>query len=156
MYEYCGCCSVAKSSPTLCDPIDCGTPGSFVLHYLLEFAQSHVCWGDDPIHPSHPLLSPSHPAFSFSQHLFPGSFTMSQLFSSGGQNIGTLVSASVLPMNVQGWFPLRLMGLISWQTKGLARVFSSTIQKHQFFSTQPSLCSSVTSVLDYWKNHSFD
>ena len=65
---------------------------------------------------------------------------MSQHFTSGGQSIGA--STSVLPMNIQGWFPLVMTGLISLQSKGLSRVFSSTIvQKHQFFSTQPSLWS---------------
>ena len=64
-----------------------------------------------------------------------GSFPMSQLFTSGGQRIGA--SASVLPMNIQGWFPLGLTGLISLQSKGLWRIFSSTIvQKHQLFSVQ--------------------
>ena len=63
-------------------------------------------------------------------------FTMSQPFVSGGQSIGT--SASVLSMNIQHWFPLTLTGLISLQSKGLSRVFSNTtVQKHQFFSTQP-------------------
>ena len=71
-----------------------------------------------------------------------GSFPMSQLFTSGGQSTGALASASVLPMN-QGWFPLRLTGLISFESKWLSRVFSSTtIWKHRFFSTQPSLWSS--------------
>ena len=68
------------------------------------------------------------------------SFPMSQLFTSGGQSIGA--SASVLPMNIQGWFPLGLTGLISLQSKGLSRVFSSTaIWKHQFLSAQTSLWS---------------
>ena len=68
----------------------------------------------------------------------PGSFPVSQLFASGGQNIGA--SASVLPMNTQGWSPLRLTGWISLQSTGLSRIFSSTtIQKHQFFGAQPSL-----------------
>ena len=71
-----------------------------------------------------------------------GSFPMSQFFSSGGQSIGTSVSASVLPMTIQGWFPLELTGLQSLLSKGLSRVFSNTTaQKHQFFSTQPSLWS---------------
>ena len=77
--------------------------------------------------------------------IFPtsGSFPMSQLFASGGQSIGALASASVLPMNIQGWFPLGLTGLISLLSKGLPRVFSSTtVWKHQFFSAQPSLWSS--------------
>ena len=82
----------------------------------------------------------------FSSHLQPfpasGSFPMSQFFASGGQNIGVSVSASVLPMNIQDWFPLGLTGLISLQSKGLSRVFSNTtVQKHQFFGTQLSLWS---------------
>ena len=83
---------------------------------------------------------------TFSSYLqsFPASesFLMSQLFTSGGQSIGASASASFLPMNIQGWFPLGLMGLISLLSKGLSRVFSSTtVWKHQFFSTQPSLWS---------------
>ena len=67
---------------------------------------------------------------------------MSQLFTSGGQSTEASASASVLPMNIQGWFPLGLTGLISLQSKRFSRVFSSTtIQKHQFFGTQPSLWS---------------
>ena len=64
---------------------------------------------------------------------------MSWLFSLGDQSIGVSASASVLPMNIQGWFPLGLTGLLSLQFKGLSRVFSSvTVQKHQFFWAQPS------------------
>ena len=71
-----------------------------------------------------------------------GSFPMSGLSSSGGQSIGA--SATVLPINIQGWLPLGLTGLISLLSKGLSRVFSSTtIWKHQFFSTQPSLLSNT-------------
>ena len=71
-----------------------------------------------------------------------GSFPVSQLFASGGQSFGTSALASVFPMNIQSWFPLGLTGLISLLSKGRSRVFSSTtIWKHQFFSTQPSLCS---------------
>ena len=71
-----------------------------------------------------------------------GSFPVSWLFESCGQSIGTSSSASVLPMNIQGWFPLGLTGFISLQSKGLSRVFSSTtVQKHHFFGGQPSLWS---------------
>ena len=97
--------------------------------------------------------------FSSCSQSFPasGPFPKSQLFISGGQNIGASASASVLPVNIQGWFPLGLTGLISLQSKGLSRVFSSiTIWKHQFFGAQPSYCPAVTSVHDYWKNHSSD
>ena len=91
----------------------------------------------------HPTISSSVVPFSCFQS-FPvlESFLVSQLFTSGSQNIGALASASVFPMNIQGWFPLRLTSLISLLSKGLTRKFSSTtIQKHQFFSTQPSLWS---------------
>ena len=76
--------------------------------------------------------------------IFPSirSFQMSQLFTSGGQSIGVSASTSVLPMNPQDWFPLAWTGWISLQSKGLSRVFSNTtVQKHQFFSTQLSLSS---------------
>jgi len=74
---------------------------------------------------------------NLSQHQ---SFPMSQCFASGGQSIGASASASVFPMNTQGWFPLELTGWISLQSKGLSRVFfSTTVWKHQFFSAQPSL-----------------
>ena len=70
-------------------------------------------------------------------------FPMSWLFTSGGQSIGASASSSVLPMNIQGWFPLGLNGLTSLLSKGLSRIFSrNTIQKHQFFGAQPSLWSS--------------
>ena len=91
----------------------------------------------------HPTISSSLIPFSCHQS-FPasGSFLMSQPFTSGGQSIGALASASVLPMNIQDWFPLELTGLIL-QSKGPSRVFSNTtVQKHQFFGSQPSLWSS--------------
>ena len=82
---------------------------------------------------------------------------MSQLFASGGQSTRTSASASVLAMNIQGWFPLGLTGLISLQFKRFLRIFSSTtVQKHQFFSIQPSLWSNSPTIYDYWKNYSFD
>ena len=130
-------CSVAESCQILCDPMDCSTPGFSVLPYLLEFAQTDVHWVGDAIQTSHPL-SP----FSSCLQYFPasGSFPMSQLFTSGGQSIGASALASVLPMNIQGWSPLGLTGLISLLSKGLSRVFSkTTVQKHQFFGAQPSL-----------------
>ena len=92
----------------------------------------------------HPTISSSVIPFSCFQ-CFPasGSFLMSWLFASGGQSIGASASASVLPMNIQGLFHLGLTVLIFLQSKGLSRVFSSTtIQRHQFFGTQPSLWSS--------------
>ena len=104
-----------------------------------EFAQTHVHWIGDAIQPSHPLLSPSL-ALGLSQH--QGSFPMSRLFALGGQSIEASASASVLPNDIQGWFPSGLIGLISLQSKGLSRVFSNTIVwKDLFFGAQPSLWS---------------
>ena len=128
--------SVAQSCPTLCDPMDYSMPGFPVLHQLLELAQTDVHRVGDATgeRPSQPLSSPSPPAFNLSQH--QGLFQ----WVSGGQSIGISASASVLPINVQVWFPLELAGWISLQSKGLSRVFSNTtVHKHQFFSTQLSL-----------------
>ena len=85
---------------------------------------------------------------------------MSQFFASGGQIIGASASASVLPMNIQGWFPLELIGWISLQFKRLSRaLYNTTVQKHVFFSAWPSLWSSSHIYLyiqDYWEKNSFD
>ena len=131
--------SVAQSCPTLCDPMNHSTPGLPVHHQPLEFTQTHVPWVSDAIQPYHPLLSPI---------LLPSVFPSircspkSQLFASGGQSMEVSASASVLPMNIQDWFPLGLTGCISLQSKGLSRIFSNTtVPKHQFFGTQPSLWS---------------
>ena len=102
------------------------TPGFPVLHHLPEFAQTHVHWVNDAIQPSHLLSSPSPPAFSLSQH--------QGLFASGGQSTGDSASASVLPMNIQSWFPLGLTGLVSLLSKGLSRV--STVPSPKFFFLQ--------------------
>ena len=93
----------------------------------------------------HPTISSSVIPFSSCPQSFPasGSFLMSQFFESGDQSIGASTSASVFPMNIQDWFPLGWTGWISLQSKGLSTVFSNTtVQKHQFFGSQPSLWSS--------------
>ena len=92
----------------------------------------------------HPTISSSVVPFSSCPQSFPalGSFLMSQLFTSGSQSIGASASAPVLPMSIQGWFPLGLTGLIFLLSKGLSRVFSTTtVWRHRFFSAQPSLWS---------------
>ena len=92
----------------------------------------------------HPTISSSVVPFSSCLYSFPasGSFPVSQLFSSGGQSIGISASASVPPVNIQDWFPLRLTSLFSLQSKGFSRVFpNTTVQKHQFFGAQLSLWS---------------
>ena len=110
-------------------PCPCPTPGV----YSVSCPLSRWC---------HPTISSSVVSFYSFLQSFPASesFPMSQFFTSGGQNIGVLASASVLPMNTQYWLPLGWTGWISLQSKGLSRVFSNTtVQKHQYFCAQLSL-----------------
>ena len=130
-------CSLSKSCPTLCNIMDCSTPGFPVLLHLPEFAQTCGHWASDDIQPSHPLLSPF-PVFNIFQH--QSLFLWISCLPSGDQSIRA--SASGLPLNIQDLFPLGLTGWVSLQSKGLWRVFSNTIvQKHQFFGAQLSLWS---------------
>ena len=121
--------SVAQSCPALCDPMDCSTPGLPVHHQLPEFTQTHVHWVGDAISSS---------VVPFSSHLqsFPasGSSQMSQFFTSGSQSIGVSTSASVLPTNIQDWFPLGLDLLAVQET------LKSLLQHH----------SSKASILWHW------
>ena len=120
--------SVAQSCPTLCDPWTAACKASLSITKF-ELAQTHVHRVSDAIQPSHSLLSPSPPAFSLSQHQ---SFPVRQFLHPVPKVLG--VSVSVLPVDILGWFALGLTGLISFQSKGLSRVFSNTtIQKHRFF-----------------------
>ena len=107
----------------------------------------------------HPAISSSVIPFSSCSQSLPasGSFPMSQLFAWAGQSTGVSASASVLTMNTQDWSPLGWTGWISLQSKGLSRVFSNTtVQKHQFFSTQLSSQSNSHIHTYHWKNHSLD
>ena len=108
IFNICCCFSVAKLCPTLCDLMNCGMPGFSLHNYLHEFAQIHVHW-------CHPTISSSVTPFSSFPQFFPasGSSLVSQLFALSGQSIGASASASVLPMNIQVWFPLWLTDLIS-------------------------------------------
>ena len=149
------CCSVAQLYLTLCDPMDYSMPSFPVLHHLPELAQTHLHWVGDTIQPSHPL---SHPVLL--PHSFPasGSFLMGWLFASCGQSIGAGASAlaSILPLNIQDWFPLGLTDWIFLQLKGLSRVFSkTTVQKHQFFGAHLSLWSNFHIHTRLLKNHNF-
>ena len=128
--------SVTQSYPTLCDPMNCSMPGLPVHHQLPEFTQtcplSQWC---------HPVISSSVVPFSSCPQSLPASesFPMSQLFAWGGQSTGVPALASFLPKNTLVLFPLGWTDWISLQSKGLSRVFSNTtVQKHQFFSAQPS------------------
>ena len=126
--------AIAQSCPTLCNPMNCSMPGLPVHHQLPESRQTHVHWVSDAIQPSVIPFSSCPQSFQAS-----GSFPMSQLFAWGGQSIGVSASTSVLQMNTQDWSPLGRTGWISLQSKGFSRVFSNTtVQKHQFFSAQPS------------------
>jgi len=116
--------------------MDCSMPG-----FRVPSLSPRVCSNSHPLSQRcHPIISSSFVPFSYSQS-FPvsESFPVSWLFILGGQSIGASTSTSVLPINIQGWFPLGLTGLISLLSKRLSSVFSSiTVWKHQFFSTQPS------------------
>jgi len=127
--------SVTQLCPTFCDPVDGSTPGFPVHHHPIVYSNS--C----PVSVMLPTISSSVVPFSFCLQPFPasGSFQMSQYFASGGQSIGASASVSVITMNIQDRFPLEWTGWISLLPKGLSRVFSNTtVQKHQFFSTQLS------------------
>ena len=134
--------------------MDCGT-GFPDLHHLPELAQIHVHQVSDAIQASHPLSSPSPPAFNLSPQ--SGSFPVSQFFASGGQSIGASASASVLLMNISGLISFR----IDWfDLLAVQGTLKSLLQHH---SSKASIlwCSAffmvqLTSIYDYWKNHSFD
>ena len=122
--------SVAQSCLTLCNPMDCSTPGLPVHHQLPKLAQTHVHQVSDAIQPSHPLLSSSSPAFTLSQP--QGLFQWVSCLQTPKY---WSFSFSISPFSeYSGQLPLGLTGLISLQSKGLSRVFSNTtVQKHQFF-----------------------
>ena len=147
--------SVAQSCLTLCNPMDCSTPGRLPCPSPTPRACSNSC-------PSsrwcHPTISSSVIPFASCLQSFPASvsFPMSQLLSSGGQSIGASASASVLPMNIQGWFPLGLTGLISLLSKGLSRVFPASHFENMNSSVLSLLYGpALTSLRSYWKNHNF-
>ena len=118
-----------------------------------------ACSNSCPSRRCHPTISSSVLPFSFCLQSFPtsGSFPMSQFFAQGGQNIGVSVSTSVLPMNIQDWFPLGWTGWISLQSKGLSRVFSnikaSVLRHSAFFIVQlshPYMTTGKTIALTRW------
>ena len=139
-FFYKPCCSVAKSPPTLCNPMKRIMPRFPALHNLLELVPTHVRRVGDAIQLSHPLFP-----LSSCPQFFPASESspMSWFFTSCGQRIGDSASVLVFPMNIQGWIPLGLTGLISLLSKGFSRVFGAgtTVWKHQFFTVQHSLWS---------------
>ena len=148
---------VAQLCPTLCDTMDCSMPGIPVHHQLPGFTQTYVHQVGDAIQPSHPLLSPSPPAFNLSEH--QGLFQWVSSSHLVAKILGVSASASVFPMNIQDQFPIGWIGWISLMSKWLSRVFSN-IQHH---SSKASIlhCSAffsptLTSIHNSWKNHSLD
>ena len=130
--------SVAQLCPTLCDP-----HGLQHARPPCPSLNPRACSNSCPLSQwCHPAISSSAVPFSSCPRSLPASesFPMNQFFTSGGQSIGVSASASVLPMNIQCWFPLGLIGLISLQSKGLS---NTTVQKHQFFGAQLSLWSNA-------------
>ena len=126
--------------------MDCSTPGFPVHHQLLELAQTHVHQVGDAIQPSHPLWSHSPPTFNLSQHqgLFQWDISSHQV----AKVLEASASTSVLPMNIQNWFPLGLTGLILQSNRLSSILSNTTVQKHQFFSTQ--LSSQSNSHIHTW------
>ena len=123
--------SVSQLCPTYCDPMDCSTPGFPVHHQLSEVTQTHVHWVGDAIQPSHPLSSPSPPAFNLSQH--QGLFR----WVSSSHQVARVLEFQLQYQSFQWIFRT---SSISLQSKGFQRVFSNTIvRKHEFFSPQLSL-----------------
>ena len=142
--------SVAQLCPTLCNPMNCSMPGLPVHQQLREFTQTHVHPVSDAIQPAHPLSFPSPPAPNPSQHQ-----SLFQRVNSLHEVAKVLVSAlaSFLPKKSEGWSPSEWTGWICLQSKGPSRVFSNTtVQKHQFFSTQISSHSNSHIHTYHWKN----
>ena len=158
---FCGCSAfkanfVQSLSSTLYSTMDCSIPGFPVLLKLPESAQTHVHWVNDATQPSHPLLSPSPPALNLSQH--QGLFQC-QFFVLDGQSFRASVSTSVLPMNIQGWFPLGLTGLsiVQGALKSLLHHHSlkaSILQHSAFFMVQipHEYMTTGKIVLERWKS----
>ena len=147
------CCSAVQSCPSLWDPMDCSTPGFPVLHHLLEFAQTHAHWVCDAIPPSHPLLPPSLPAFNLSQH--HGRFQ----WAGSSHQVAKAVELQHQHQSFQWIF--RVDFLWDWLDWSLcsprdSQESSLTPQFESINSLALSTvyCLTLTSVHDYWKNHS--
>ena len=129
--------SLAQSCTTLCDPMDCSTPGLPIHHQLLELAQIHVHWVGNAILPSHPLLSPSPPAFTLSKHQGLFQWVRSSHQVAKYWSFTFSISPSC---EYSGLISLRMGWLNLLAVQGTLRVFSNTtVQKHQFLDTQFSL-----------------
>ena len=148
--------SVAQSCPTLCDPMDCSTPGLPVHHQLPELVAVYsdsfpLSWW------CHSTISSSVVPFSSCPKSFPasGSFQMSQFFALGGQSIGVSASASVLPMNIQDWSPLGWIGWISLHPRASQESSPAPVQSFHSLTFSFPYSPALTSTHDHWKNHGF-
>ena len=138
---------VTQSCPTICNPMNCSTPGLPVHHQLPDFTQTHVHRVGNAIQPSHPLSSPSPPDPNPSQH--QGLFKWVSSSHQVAKVLEFQLQQSVLPKNTQDWSHLGWTGWISLQSKGLSKVFcNTTVQKHPFFGTQ--LSSQSNSHIHTW------
>ena len=136
-HQFCFSSVQSLSGVWLCHPMNRSTPGLPVHHQLPEFTQTHVHWVCDAIQPSHPGSSPSPPAPNLSQH--QSLFQWVNSSHEVSQSTGVSALASFLPKKSHGWSSLEWTGWISFQSKGLSRVFSkTTVLTHQFLGTQPS------------------
>ena len=147
--------SITQLCPTLCDPMNCSTPGLPVHHQLLEFTQTHVHQVGDAIQPFHPLLSPSPPPPNPSQH--QSLFQWVNSSHEVAKVSGVSASASFLPKNTQDWSPLEWTGWISLQSWD----YQESSPTPQFKSINSSALSflyspTLTSIHDHWKNRSLD
>ena len=151
--QHCCCCSATQSCLTLCDPKDCSKPGFPGLHHLPELAQTHVHWVSDAIQPSHPLSSPSSPAFNFSPiRVFSNELALCIRWPKYWSFSFGICSSSEYSGLI--YFRIDLFDLL--QSRGLSRVFSPTPQFRSVSSSMLSLLygPTLTSIHGYWKNHS--
>ena len=145
----------SHSCPTICDPMDYSVPDLLVHHQLPEFTQTHVHWVGDAIQPSHPLLSPSPPAFNLSPHQSPFQWVSS--LHQVAKVLEFQLQTSVFPVNTQDWYTLGWTGWISLRPRD-SQESSPTPQFKSINSSALSFLYSptLTSIHDHWKNHSLD
>ena len=149
------CCLVSQLCPTLCNPMNCSMPSFPSLSFTISWSLLKLMSIESMMPPNHLILCH---LLLLLPSVFPSIKVFSnEFFTSGGQRIGASASASVFPKNIQDWFPLGLTGLISLQSKGLSRI-SPTPQFESINSWALRLLygPTLTSMHDYWKNHSFN
>ena len=147
--------SVTQSCPTLCNPMDCSTPGLPVHHQLPEFTQTHLHWVGDAIQLSHPVLSPSLPAFKLSQN--QGLFK----WVSSSHQVAKVLEFQLQHLSLQWTLRTHLFRMDWLDLPSVQRTLKSLLQHHSskasvFWCSAYFIVQLSTSIHDYWKNHSFD